>query len=103
MPAFARPAKRGADLLHNSIQVHEAPRLGAKPDEAEEPAHDLAHREIVRKLLGFVRLRPWSLVHLNRVVEEVGSLFAGRCAKAGIEMVEKSTMDLPEILADPTA
>jgi signal transduction histidine kinase len=63
----------------------------------------LEAREIVRKVLGFVRLRPpvRAALHLNRVVEDACALFDGRCAKAGIALVREPALDLPEIVADP--
>jgi two-component system NtrC family sensor kinase len=63
----------------------------------------LESREIVRKVLGFVRQKPQvrSALHLNRLVEEACSLFDGRCAKGGIQVVRDLAKDLPEIVADP--
>jgi len=66
-------------------------------------ASALDSREIVRKLLGFVRQKPQvrTLIHLNGIVEEACALFEGRCAKAGIELARDLAFGIPEIVADP--
>jgi signal transduction histidine kinase len=60
-------------------------------------------REIIKKLMVFARqLPPQNMpVNLNKIVEDGIFFFEARCAKAGIELVQRFSQDLPEITADP--
>jgi signal transduction histidine kinase len=61
-------------------------------------------REVVKKLIIFARQMPTkkSKLNLNQIVEEGLYFFESRCAKEGIELVRKFSINLPEITADPT-
>jgi two-component system, NtrC family, sensor kinase len=61
-------------------------------------------REVVRKLLTFVRQMPSRRVpvDLNRVIEEALFLLESRCAKEGIEVERCLSPFLPEVHADPS-
>ncbi len=61
-------------------------------------------REVIRKLMIFARQIPQRNVEvdLNKVVEEGMYFLTSRCSKAGVEVVQELSPDLPRIEADPS-
>ena len=75
----------------------------AERDIGKIEAASLHARDIIQKLLVFARQAPpeKTQVNLNQVVEDGLYFFEARCAKEGIELVRKLSVDMPEITADP--
>jgi two-component system NtrC family sensor kinase len=83
----------------------------ATPDVPPGVAADLAKivqaclhaREVVRKLRLFARQLPEERIHvrLNDVIRDNTYLFASRCGREGIELVQELAPDLPPVVGNP--
>lgn len=65
-------------------------------------ATSLHAREIVKKLLLFARQMPpnKTKINLNKLIKEGLYFVRSRCAKSGIEIIQKLSHGIPEIVAD---
>lgn len=89
---FAQLAKKSPDLQEQT-----------EKDMGKIVSASLHAREIIKKLMVFARqLPPKKMpVNLNEIVEDGIFFFEARCAKAGIDLIQRFSQNLPEITADP--
>ncbi|MBN2493635.1 MAG: hypothetical protein JXR96_03500 [Deltaproteobacteria bacterium] len=93
-----------SNILGFAQLVQKTPRLPQQVIEDLSKINEavLHSREIVKKLLAFGRPVPQKIarVGLNKVVEDVLCLFAGRCTKSCIQIVKRLEPDIHDVDAD---